>query len=348
MNLRPLVVLLGAVLAAPAAAHELNTVALRLDEQAGGRVQATLKTPLTRDGQPVSVVPVFNENCRARDDARVLREEAVTIRQWEMNCGAPLIGQRVGFQGLDPGTPDAVVIASFASGETRTFTLDRHDPSVVLTVEPAVAALSLAAYLLIGIEHIFLGPDHLLFVLGLMLVVMARVPASRSAALKTLALTITAFTLAHSLTLALAVLGIWGLPAKAVEILIALSILLLAVELAQRERRAAAGLAPSLTLRKPWLVAFMFGLLHGFGFAGALSDVGLPEQARGWALLLFNLGVEIGQLLFVAAMLLLLFAGRRAYRRPLPAAAAGGLITLLGGISAYWALERLALWGQFA
>jgi hypothetical protein len=163
--------------------------------------------------------------------------------------------------------------------------------------------------------------------------------------LRTLIATITAFTLAHSLTLALAVLGAWGLPAKPVELLIALSIVLLAAELARfRHSRAGGNPAPSMVFRKPWLLAFVFGLLHGFGFAGALAEIGLPEAARGWALLLFNLGVELGQLLFVAAVLLVWALLRRAGGLRLPAQARAITVTLLGGVAMYWTLDRLLLW----
>ena len=336
---RRALVLCAALLAAPAAAHELKTVALHLSEDAAGQVRVSLKLPLARDGGPSTVLPVFDARCRALGEQRALREEDFVVREWSLACAAPLAGQRLVLHGLDPGTPDAVVVARFSNGNTGTFTLDRHDPQAVLADAGARAALSVAAYLPIGVEHILLGPDHLLFVLGLMLAIAAtRWSAGRAVA------ALTAFTLAHSLTLALAVLGIWGLPGGAVEILIALSILLLALELAQRERRAAAGLPLSLTLGKPWLVAFLFGLLHGFGFAGALAEIGLPEQARGWALLLFNLGVELGQLLFVVCVLALLLLLRRAYRAPLPAPANGALITLLGSMAAYWTFERVLLW----
>jgi hypothetical protein len=339
--LRPLLILLALAACMPLHAHELLSVALRLDEVKPGQVLVVLKTPLARDGSPAAVVPQFQSGCKALGEPRVERQPELILRQWQMQCAGGLTGQTLRLDGLDPRTPDAVVTARFADGSVMTVAVDRHDPVVMLrsVVSSAGPPPGLIAYLPIGIEHILLGPDHLLFVLGLMLVVFAA-----GSGLRMLVLALTGFTLAHSLTLALAVLGIWGLPSKPVEILIALSIVLLAVELATHEARRAQGLQPSLTLRKPWLVAFVFGLLHGFGFAGALAQVGLPEQARGWALFLFNVGIEAGQLIFVAAMLLALMLVRRLYRSTLPANGTAAMVTILGGIAAYWTLDRLLLW----
>jgi hypothetical protein len=341
-RLQQFLLLLSLLSLQPLAAHELLPVALKLDEAALGQVSAVLKTPLSRDGRPVAVVPQFLSSCRAAGGARSEREGDVILRQWRMACAGGLAGQQLRMDGLDPRAPDAVVTARFFDGRGMTRTVDRHDP--LLRLEPVAGAGAppgLRAYLPIGIEHILLGPDHLLFVFGLMLLVSVR---GGKSPLSTLLLTITAFTLAHSLTLALSVLGIWGLPQKAVELLIALSIVLLALELATQEARARRGLPPSLTLRKPWLVAFVFGLLHGFGFAGALAGIGLPEQARGWALFLFNAGVEIGQLIFVAAMLLVWALLRRIRLPALPAVGQAAVVTVLGALAMYWTLDRLLLW----
>jgi hypothetical protein len=349
----------------PLSAHELQTAVLRLEElhplpnppplagegRGGGLVQVTLKTPLARDGGVAAVVPHFPAGCAPTGEARAERAAEWVLRQWRLHCDASLEGQRLRIEGLDPRMPEALVTLRLADGRTLTAAVDRQDPVAVLTPQSqAGPPPGLLAYLPIGIEHILLGPDHLLFVFGLMLIVgMSPLPLGerdrvRGNALKSLFVTITAFTLAHSLTLALAVLGVWGLPAKPVELLIALSIVLLAWELAAHPARQAQGLPPSLTLRKPWRVAFVFGLLHGFGFAGALAEIGLPEAARGWALLLFNLGVELGQLLFVAAVLLVWALLWRAGGLRLPAQARAMTVTLLGGVAMYWTLDRLLLW----
>ncbi len=324
----------------PSLGHELQSVALRLDELPNGLVQATLKTPLSREGEPVAVVPHFRGGCRPIGEARVERQPEIVLRQWRVQCSGDLSSQVLTIEGLSPRMPDAVVTTQFMDGSVQTAVMDRNDPVLPLRrTTLRMAPAELTAYIPIGIQHILLGPDHLLFVLGLMLVVFAS-----GRRMRTLVLALTAFTLAHSLTLAFATLGIWGLPAKPVELLIAMSIFLLAWELAKAPVRQAQGLAPSLTLRNPWQVAFVFGLLHGFGFAGALADVGLPEQARGWALLLFNLGVEIGQLLFVLMVLCSLALATRLFNKPWSQAHANGLVVLLGGVASYWTLDRGMAW----
>ena len=319
-------------------AHELQTAALRLDEATKSQVRATLNTPLARDGQPSTVIPVFDKRCTIIGDTEVEREANRILRSWQLQCKDGLDHTILRIEGLDPRTPETLITVRYANGITQTLAVDRHDPTITLLASASQRPIvGVSSYLPLGIEHILLGPDHLLFVFGLMMVV-----GVAGSGIRLLVISLTAFTLAHSLTLGLAMFGIWGLPPKPVEILIALSIVLLAVELAQNFRRQSQGLGPTLTLRKPWLVAFAFGLLHGFGFAGALSEIGLPEAARGWALLLFNLGVEIGQLLFVGAVLLLSSLVRRWIPRM---QIQPRVITIaLGTIAVYWTLDRTAIW----
>ena len=183
------------------------------------------------------------------------------------------------------------------TGTTHT---ERLTPtSASFTIKAAAGAGEVAiTYLRLGIEHILGGIDHLLFVLALVILVREW---------RRVAITVTAFTIAHSITLAAATLGFVNVPARPVEATIALSIVLVAVEIVNARRGR-----PSLTARWPWLVAFAFGLLHGFGFAGALSEVGLPQHAIPLALLFFNLGVEVGQLAFVALVMALAWLVPRA------------------------------------
>jgi hypothetical protein len=182
-------------------------------------------------------------------------------------------------------------------------------------------------YLRLGVEHILFGIDHLLFVLGLILLVGGLGPLMK---------TITAFTLAHSITLGLATLGVVRIPQAPVEAVIALSIVFLAAELV-RQGRGETG----LTARRPWLVAFAFGLLHGLGFAGALSDVGLPPGDVPSALLLFNVGVEAGQLAFVVAALALV---RAVQSLPAPAwrRLEGVSAYAIGSLAAFWVMQRIS------
>jgi hydrogenase/urease accessory protein HupE len=191
-----------------------------------------------------------------------------------------------------------------------------------------------ATYLRLGVEHILFGFDHLLFVLALVILVRGW---------RRVAVTVTAFTIAHSITLAAATLGFVNVPGPPVEAAIALSIMLVSVEILN-----ARGGKPSLTARLPWLVAFSFGLLHGFGFAGALAEVGLPQHAIPVALLFFNLGVEIGQLAFVAAVLTAggLFRTAMALRlEPAPLRRTVNRLDVIaayaiGTVAAFWLIER--------
>ena len=184
-------------------------------------------------------------------------------------------------------------------------------------------------YTVLGIEHILTGFDHLLFVLALVLIVRGT---------RRLIWTVTAFTLAHSITLALATLGVIHVPGPPVEAIIALSIVFVANEIIHQQRGT-----EGLAARKPWLIAFSFGLLHGLGFAGALAEVGLPQNSIALALLFFNVGVELGQLLFIAAVLacgalVRAVAAHRidARRTVIP------LAYCIGGTASYWVIERIA------
>ncbi len=186
-------------------------------------------------------------------------------------------------------------------------------------------------YLLLGIEHILSGIDHLVFVLALLLLVKGA---------RRLIFTVTAFTLAHSLTLAGATLGYVRMPGPPIEATIALSIMFVASEIMHSRRGN-----PGLTERYPWVVAFTFGLLHGFGFAGALAQIGLPQTSIPIALLFFNVGVEVGQLLFIASVFAAIALARQITRRidlPRPAWAWAVPPYAIGGIAAYWVIQRIA------
>jgi hypothetical protein len=221
---------------------------------------------------------------------------------------------------------DVLVRVQRSDGGVQTARLTAADPA--MSVSDSSTSLGVSrSYLGLGIEHILLGIDHLLFVLGLLLIV-------RNAWL--LVKTIAAFTVAHSLTLAAATLG-WVRVAQApVEAVIALGILFLASELA-KQRHGQIGLME----RYPWVVAFIFGLLHGLGFAGALRKVGIPERDIPLALLTFNVGVEIGQLLFIGAVLVFIAALRR-LRVSWPAWTDMISPYVIGSVAAFWSIQRVA------
>ena len=213
-----------------------------------------------------------------------------SIETWQIAPGArpALDGQTIAIEGLRGTITDALVAIRLADGSSWQRILTPAHSAEQLSLRSRSSGTS-SAFLTLGIEHILTGIDHLLFVLGLLLIV-----EGRGMLLKT----ITAFTLAHSITLAIATLGLVRVPVPFVNAAIALSILFLGPEIVRRWRAET-----SFTLRYPWVVAFMFGLLHGFGFASGLATIGLPVHELPWAILLFNLGVEIGQLIFVGLIL---------------------------------------------
>ena len=211
------------------------------------------------------------------------------------------------------------------AGDESSHVLTPAAPSLTIDTHPGIGV---SGYLLLGVEHILTGVDHLLFVLGLILL---------SEGLRRLLLTITAFTVAHSITLAATALKVIAPDPALIEALVALSIVFLAVELVRKQRGAT-----GLTQRSPWIVAFAFGLLHGAAFAGALRDIGLPVGNIPAALFLFNVGVEIGQLLFVAAVMIVLrLLARVRWPEIAPAAARVATTYAIGGFSSFWLLERL-------
>lgn len=335
-RLRWLIATLLLTVASLAGAHEMRPILMQLEDGGDGQVVALLKLPIFRDQGMAAAQPLFPTHCRVVD-AQPTRQGAETIvKTWQLYCPDGLMGAKVGLQGFSVLAPDALLIARLSNGQEYSHVLTADRNTVVLAeadhAEQPIGSLS--AYIWVGVVHILVGFDHLLFLLGLILVIQRA-----AASWRVLLATVTAFTLAHSLTLVASVLGAYSLPSATVETLIALSVLMLAAELA-RSQQDASRVAASLTFRRPWLVAFVFGLLHGFGFAGVLQEIGLPQQALAGALLLFNLGVELGQLAFVAAIALLaklaVFALRTPATRLSPA-----LTLLLGSVSAAWVLERL-------
>lgn len=314
----------GALLASAAAAHEVRPAYLELTETQPGRFEVLWKIPARGDAT-LAIQPRLPGSCQTLSPPRLDLADGAGIRRWSVDCGAGGLEAGVlAIDGLSATFVDVLVRITDQRGATRSAVLRPGAPELALgAAEAAPAAL---AYLGLGVEHILLGIDHLLFVLALLLLVEGR---------RRLVVTITAFTVAHSLTLAAATLG-WVRVAQApVEAVIALSIVFVACEIAHA-RQGRSG----WTHRAPWTVAFSFGLLHGLGFAGALSEVGLPEQAIPLALLLFNLGVEAGQLLFVAAVL---GVGALAARLPLRAPGWLGWAPAygIGSVAALWTVERV-------
>lgn len=310
------------LLAGAAVAHPLTTGYLEVTRLAPEdyRVRWTLPTP---DGVPSDVAIVFEPRCAASSEPVVGDTGLRLDRTWTMRCTGGLAGTQLLARGLQAGQTDLLV--RLVDGPVTVARLTPEAPALAL---PAAGAPGSGpwAYLLLGLEHILFGFDHLLFVLGLLLIVRDG---------WTLVKTITAFTVAHSLTLGAATLGWVHIPAPPLNAAIALSIMCLGVEVVRSWRGE-----DGLVQRRPWLLAFAFGLLHGLGFASGLAQLGLPRAELPLALLLFNLGVEAGQLAFVAVILLLERAFRLLeIRWPRPVALAPAY--LVGSLGAYWAIDRI-------
>lgn len=315
-----LLVVAGLCLAGMARAHEVNPAYLELSETQAGEFDVIWKQPL-KDGRRLRLTPQFPQACTATSP-RMQVAGASVVERWTLTCA--LEAGIVRIEGLERTLTDVFLRIDRLDGEATTAVLRPTDPAYDLTAPSEGAVLQ--AYFRIGVEHILFGYDHLLFVLGLCLVVKAR----------QLFATVTAFTLAHSFTLGLSALAGISLAGPPVETVIALSIVLLGREALARQ----AGQA-GLTSQLPWLIAFGFGLIHGFGFAGALKEIGLPQDEEVWALLLFNLGVEAGQVLFVAAVLALaamLAWISRAALKPVRALAA----YFIGVAGTVWLIERIS------
>lgn len=245
----------------------------------------------------------------------------------ELECGEQGLIGRLSFQRLGLSYSAVVVRLSRLEQSPQSFTLTGAEPAVALTPDGRLPLSQVfASYVPLGIEHILLGVDHLLFVLGLMLLV-----DGVGALIKT----ITAFTVAHSLSLAAATLGWIGVPEAPVNTAIALSIVIVAVEVMKKRQGE-----PSWTSRYPWAVAFGFGLLHGLGFASALTNIGLPPENLPAALLFFNVGVEIGQIGFVLLILALMRAHRRLQAMPPPWSETFGVYAM-GAVASFWFISRV-------
>ncbi len=312
----------------PARAHEVRPALVQIVESPSGAAEVTWKQPVAGE-VAIRLSPRLSGGALDRPPDSETVTQAYRIRVWRLPADARLAGQTLSVEGLDMTVTDVLVQARLSQGEISTV-LKPSRPSLRLAVDTPVGT-AVPAYLRMGIEHILTGFDHLAFVLGLLLLIGLNRGVVKA---------VTAFTLAHSVTLAGAALGWVQVDPAMIEVLVALSIVFVALELVPRPGRP-----PSLTRRRPWLVALAFGLLHGFAFAGALSQIGLPKDAAPQALFLFNLGVEIGQLVFIAAASLVILGLRRL--RPILPFDTGALTQLapayaIGGLSAYWLIARLA------
>ena len=311
-----------------AGADDFKPAYLQLKQIDENTYDVMWKLPALDENTALKIAPRFPAGTKNLSEPRSVFAEGMAVKRWRVSVPGGLNGKSVAIVGLTESRTDALVRVERLDGTEQ---VGRILPgSQAFEIKPSPGSFEVAhTYTVIGIEHILLGFDHLLFVLALVMIVKST---------RKLLITVTAFTIAHSITLSLATLGVIHVPSPPVEAIIALSIVFIATEIIH-QRQGREGIAS----RKPWVVAFAFGLLHGLGFAGALAEVGLPENSIPLALLFFNIGVEIGQVLFIVAVLALYHVAKKlignrfelSRLQPIP-------VYLIGGIASYWVFERIA------
>lgn len=315
-----------ALVASSAHAHEVRPAYLEWRQTASETYDVLWKVPARGDLR-LGIYVRLPENCERAVPQRGYQANGAFIDRWTVTCKGGLGGGRILVEGLSATLTDVLARGERLDGTTQVVRLTPSAPSFV--VEAALSWTQVAGtYLRLGVEHILRGLDHLLFVLGLLVLVGRR--------WRMMFKTVTAFTVAHSLTLGAATLGVVHVPAAPLNAVIALSILFMGVEIA-RQRRG----DTSFTIEHPWGAALGFGLLHGFGYASGLSTLGLPAQEIVAALLLFNIGVELGQLGFVALYLALWRALRTLGFSP-PRWADALPAYVVGSLGAYWTMAQTA------
>ncbi len=313
-------------------AHKFAPSLLNIVElpSAGGRklFHVIWKTPLESPSS-TELRPYWPENCKIRRQSPPQAEGTATITIWDLDCGTEdlsLSGQSVGVIGLAENQVSALVLVTLRDGRTYQQVLSPEKASFTVPEKSDVLRI-LVDYLLLGVEHILSGPDHLLFVFGLLLLVTTKAR---------LIGTITAFTIGHSITLSFVALGFFDYPVALVEFFIALSLFVLAVELARRD-------GGGILWRNPWWLAGAFGLLHGMGFAGALLDIGLPQENILLSLLSFNVGIELGQIIFVVFALLVWTIVKKIIGTQYEIWRSTAVYAV-GGLSMMWCVERAVEW----
>jgi hydrogenase/urease accessory protein HupE len=319
-----ILMMLLAVIADCALAHELRPAYLQLRQTTSETYDVLWKVPARGDNERLSLYVQLPEACTNLTEPTGMFAGSAYVERWSIRSPNGLTGKSIHILGLSTTVTNVLVRVEQLGGVNQIIQLTASAPSFVVQAAPGQWQVA-TTYSKLGVEHILLGVDHLLFVLGLLMIVRGRMMLLK---------TITAFTVAHSITLAVATLGYASAPLPPLNVAIALSILFLGPEIVRAWRGQT-----SLTIRYPWILAFAFGLLHGFGFASGLSTTGIPQAELPLALLSFNGGVELGQLAFVGLTLLLLKSFHVLEMRwPGWVQRAPGYVVGVSG--AYWTIER--------
>ena len=314
-------------IAAPSVfAHEVRPAYLEIKQVSATDYQVLWKVP-TNGGRLLQIDPIFPKGF----ETEVIRTDKIgasQVQQIKATYEGNLSGKTISIYNLEKTLVDVMLRLELYGPLEYTFLIQPEKPSQLIPIQPNAYSV-FTAYLRLGVEHILFGYDHLLFVLGLLLLV---------SSLKILFWTITSFTIAHSLTLSLASLQLFSLPSLPVEAIIALSIVLLAKEVIDKENGKT-----SLTQSYPWIVGFLFGLLHGFGFAGALGDIGFPQRQIPMALFSFNVGVEAGQLLFTLVCLVFYWLMNTLNWSKVHWIKNKAIPYVIGSIASFWVIQRVLL-----
>ena len=317
--------------AALAFAHELRPAYLELREEKPGEFSVLWKTPMLGEGR-LSLEPEFSGDANAVTPVTTSMPPGAAIQEWTLRAPT-LRGQTLHIRGLEGTMTDVLIRIEFADGTTWVQRLTGQEPSAIIPMRQSGWSVA-GVYLKLGVEHILTGIDHLLFVLALIIITQGGWKLVK---------TVTAFTVSHSITLTLATLGYVHIPQRPVEAAIALSIVFVAAEIL-RGRQGHVG----ITARAPWVVALLFGLMHGLGFASGLKDAGLPDGHIPTALLFFSIGVEAGHFLFIGCVLALTAAMLRAASRLMPINRQRSAILQLvppyaiGTVAMFWVIQRVA------
>ena len=311
-------------------AHEVRPAYLELKQTSQDTFDVGWKVPARGGNMRLGLYVRLPQECENLTDPRGMFTGGAYIERWSIRHPDALVGSTINIGGLKTTLTDVLVRIERLDGTTQVARLSPTNPSLIIKASPSAWQVAWT-YLALGVEHILLGIDHLLFVLALLILVKGW---------KRVVGTITAFTVAHSITLAAATLGVVHVPGPPVEAIIALSIVFIAAEIIHgRQGR------PGLSAKWPWIAAFTFGLLHGLGFASALSEVGLPQRAIPLSLLFFNVGVELGQFLFITVVAAVVVAAKRI---PIHVPCRAELFPpyAVGAVAMFWTLQRVASFGQ--
>ncbi len=305
-------------------AHEVRPAYLEITETAAQNYQIFWKLP-QKGGALLQITPQFSEDCQAKNTASHIRSAGYDSYRWLMSCNRSIKGTFVTLKGLENTAIEVIAHIRHLDGKGQTARIYKGQNSFMIAEDSRFFSVA-KTYTLLGVDHILLGFDHLCFVLALLLLIQNK---------RRLLGAVSAFTLGHSITLAGAMLGFLYAASQPIEAFIAFSIVMVAAEILLQQKNQS-----SLIAQNPWFVTIAFGLLHGFGFAGALSETGLPQDAIPTALLFFNIGIEIGQIIFIVVILWLMSLIKKFTPKKYPYLVTG-LAYSIGIIAAFWTIERI-------